>query len=127
MAIDANADIPAEIRRMFMSNTDGQVAALFFLVPEAEQEHPEEEADDPLSAIGNNAEVVDIDPDKIKETPKPQQVAPKPDDIKKAPKQELHTVVPEDPSPAEVAPKVDKNGNVTIPEPPVKPDTPILP
>ena len=125
MALDANADIPAEIRRMFMSNTDGQVAALFFLVPEAEQEHPEDEADDPLSAVGNNAEVIDIDPDKVKETPKPQQVAPKPDDIKKAPKQELHTVVPEDPSPAEVAPKVDKNGNVTIPEPPVKPDTPI--
>jgi hypothetical protein len=135
MAIDTNIDVPVEIRRMFMANSDGQVAALFFLVPEAEQEHPEEEADDPLSAVGNNAEVVDIDPDKIKETLKPQKtpstqpepvkVAPNPEDIKKAPKPELHTVVPQQPSPAEVAPEVDKNGNISIPEPPVKPDTPI--
>lgn len=132
-AIDTNIDIPVEIRRMFMSSSEGQVAALFFLIPEAEQEHPEEEADDPLSAVGNNAEVVDIDPDKIKETPKPQKapqhepvkVALKPEDIKQAPKQELHAAVPQQPSPAEVAPKVDKNGNATIPEPPVKPDTPI--
>lgn len=131
MSIEANVDIPVEIRRMFMSNSDGQVAALFFLVPEAELEHPEDEADDPLSAIGNNAEVVDIDPDKIKETPKPQKnsqpqpVAPKPDDIKKAPAQDLHVVVPQQPSPAEVTPQVTKDGKAVIPDPPVKPDTPI--
>lgn len=133
MSIEANIDIPIEIRRMFMSNSDGQVAALFFLVPEAELEHPEDEADDPLSAIGNNAEVVDIDPDNIKETPKPQKnpqpqpvaQAPKPDDIKKAPIQELHVVVPQQPSPAEVAPQVTKDGKAVIPDPPVKPDTPI--
>lgn len=132
MSIEANVDIPVEIRRMFMSNSDGQVAALFFLVPEAELEHPEDEADDPLSAIGNNAEIVDIDPDKIKETPKPQKnpqpqpvAAPKPDNIKKAPAQELHVVVPQQPSPAEVTPQATKDGKAVIPDPPVKPDTPI--
>jgi len=124
MALNANADIPVEIRRMFMSNTDGQVAALFFLVPEAEQEHPEDEADDPLSAVGNNAEVIDIDPSDV-ENVKPVEVKPSSDNIKNSSKQEFDVIIPKEVSPAEVVPEVDKNGNVTIPEPPVKPNTPI--
>lgn len=122
MAINTNADIPMDIRRMFMSNSDGQIAALFFLVPEAEQEHPEE-ADDFLSAVSNNAEVIDIDPDDI-ETVKSVEVEPS-DSIKNSSKQEFDAIIPEEVSPAEVALKVDKNCNMAIPEPPVKPDTPI--
>ena len=143
-AIDSVHDIDPTIRQMFMANSSGIVRALFLLIPDEDQEHPEDDIP-VLDPTDNNTVVESIDdapPRKKEEASKhtpiivnlPVTVPPAPAQSQPKPKKEKETepsikeatvekvkAVKHEPTPVEADPKKEAPKPYT-PLPPFKKD-----